>query len=425
MKNYRFMVFAQLFLFIASILTGNYSLLILSAFVMIGGLQIQGPEFFEDFAIPVNAGVLTPAEQVLQKELRKNKWIWGIQATYEGHVRAATGAATPLTYLPEFPLGAIDRFRINGNHKTLGVREILNLSGPTLWQYITSFQFRPLRARVKFNNGAEYQAIGNGSSANPAIVSSANNDYDVRISYVIPFPPQGIPIEQQALFMLKADDWETLNFYFTPADASGFFDNRAATTVTFGAFGSGVGAVAGNPLLRVHMLRPNMGLARNKYTPAVVWRTFQGGGTLNSILQSTNLTDGLIARLSTTPDKYLRLLWKTGVSPTTAPTAGVVGGFGSLSDSIITRPKIKLSGKTVRNPVNTFAHKEWQELSKGTSFPAGYLPVDFLETGDVNTFFNVKGLTKDDFTFEGDLSAAANQIGELMEERIEGIPAGA
>lgn len=420
MKNYRLMIVAQAFLFAAVLFTGHYSLLVFS--VLIGGLQIQGPEFFEDFAIPVNAGVLTPAEQVLQKEVRKNKWIWGILATYEGHARAATGAATPLTYLPEFPLGIIDRFRIEGNHKTLGVREFLNLSGPTLWQFITSFQYRPLRARVKFNGGTEYQAIGNGSSANPAIVSSTNNDYDIRVSFLIPFPPQGIPIEQQALFMLKGDDWETLNFHFTPADGSGLFDNRAGTTVTFGAYGSGTGAVAGNPLLRVHLLRPNMGLSRNKYSPALTWRTFQGGGTLNSILQTSNLSDGLIARLSVTPDKYLRLLFKTGLSPTTAPTAGVNGGFGTLSDTIITRPKIKLSGKIVRNPVDTFTHKEWQETTKGTSFPNGYLPVDFLDTGDANTFFNVKGLTKDDFTFEGDLTAAANQIGELLEERIEGTP---
>lgn len=395
------------------------------------GLQIQGPEWFEDVPVPVVAGAITPQELLTQKEIRKNKWLWGILVEADFHVRAATGAATPLTYLPEFPLGFIDRFRIEGNHYDFGVREFFNVSGNTLVNYVNSFQLRPLSALVKFNGAAAYQAIGpatgsgiagQNAAINPVIASSANNDYDVQVAYLIPFVPLGIPVEQQALFMLRGDSWETLNFHFNVADQSGLFDNKTGTTFTFGAFGSGTGAVAGQPLVRISLLRPNMGLARGKYKPALVWRTFQSGATLSTPLQSQNLTDGQIARLSVTPDKYLRAYVKTGVKTTDTPTAGVAAAFNGLTDGIITRPKVKLSGKLVRNPISTFTHKEWQQLAHGSFHRPGYHLIDFLETGDVNTFFSVKGLTKDDFTYEGDLVAAANQIGEILEERIENQP---
>src|SRR6266852_5012939 len=224
------------------------------------GLQIQGPEWFEDIAVPVAAGVITPQELLTQKEIRKNKWVWGLLVEAAFHVRAATGAATPLTYQPEFPLGFIDRFRIEGNHYDFGVREFFNMSGPTLVQFVNFFQLRPLSAQVSFNAAAAYQAIGPKSgigiagqiaATNPTIVSSANNDYDVQIAYLVPFVPLGIPVEQQALFMLRGDSWETLNFHCNVADGSGLFDNKTGTTITFGAFGSGTGAVAGNPLIRV------------------------------------------------------------------------------------------------------------------------------------------------------------------------------
>lgn len=396
------------------------------------GLQIQGPEWFEDIAVPVAAGVLIPQELLTQKEIRKNKWVWGLLVECAFHVRAATGAATPLTYLPEFPFGFIDRFRIEGNHYDFGVREFFNVSGNTLAALCNFFQLRPLSALVSFNGGAAYQSgysaktgvgiPGQPLATNPAIASSANNDYDIRVYYLIPFTPLGIPIEQQALFMLRGDSWETLNFHCNVADQSGLFDNKTGTTTTFGAFGSGTGAVAGNPLIRVHLLRPNMGLARNKYKPALVWRTFQGGATLATPLTAANLTDGLIARLTVVPDKYVRALVKTGVKPTDTPTAGVNSAMNGLTDSIVTRPKVKLSGKLVRNPITTQMHKEWQMIAHGSTQPLGYHLIDFVETGDVNTFFSVKGLTKDDFTYEGDVVAAANQIGEILEERIEQQP---
>jgi hypothetical protein len=390
-------------------------------------LQIQGPEWFEDVPITVPP---VPQELVTQKELRKNKFIWGLLVEVSFHVRAATGAATPLTYSSEFPLGIIDRWRIEGNRIGYGVREFMNVSANTFWNFVNCFSLRPQSIYISFNGGKNFLFNPNslvlGEATLPVIASSTNNDYDVRCVYLLPFSVLGKPIAQQSLFMLKGDEWETLNFHFTYADQTGLFDNLTGTTFTFGAVGSGSGAVAGTPLVRVHLLRPNMGPSRNAFSPGLVWRTFQAGGTLNSILQTSNLTDGLIARLSVTPNKYIRFFLKTGTKPVSAQTAGVNSHIEGLSDSIVTRPKVKVSGKLVRNPIDNFTAKEWVQVAHGApSGGPGYFLQDFCELGDINTYFSTSGLTKDDFTLEGDLTSGANQIGELLEERIEGAPQGA
>jgi hypothetical protein len=403
-------------------------------------LQIQGPEQFEQFTIPAPAGVLTPQEFTTQKELRKDKYIWGMLVEVLFHVRATTGAATPLIFNDEFPLNIIDRWRIEGSKVNLGVREFMNVSGATLQRYCNLFKRKPGVVQVSFMGGALMQVIGNGLGVqnstpntlfgNPVkgggaptgdgtavIASSVSNDFDIRIVYLIPMAPLGIPIAQQAIFMLKGTEWETLNFHFTFGDQSSLFDNRAGSTFAFGAFGSGVGDVTGNPLVNIHLLRPNMGMQRNKINPALPWRTFQN---LNTTLQATNLTNGQIARLSVTPDKYVRNVVKTGVLPNDAMTPGVSSVINGLTDDIITQPLIKISGKPIRNPYTTAAAKEWIGEAHGVEIPTGYSLNDFSELGNVNTYVSVKGLTKDDFTLEGNVTAGGNQVGEIFEERLEG-----
>ena len=402
-------------------------------------LQIQGPEIFEQFTVPTPGGLSIPQEYTTQKELRKNKFIWGMLVEVLFHVQATTGVATPLTFLPEFPLSIIDRWRIEGDRIGYGTREFLNVPGDTFQQFVNMFKSTPGKCLVSFQGGQNLQVVGLGLGAGPAggatligspvsgtnatgpvidtIASGGTNDFDVAIYYLIPFAPLGIPIEQQAIFMVKGSEWSTLNFHFTFGDQSSLFDNKAGSTFLFGAYGSGTGAVAGNPLFNIHLLRPNLGLQRNKVNPALVWRTFQN---LNTTLQSTDLVDGLIARLSVTPDKYVRFLSKTGLTTTDSLTPGVVSPMEGLSDTIITKPELKVSGKLVRNPQSTAAAKEWTSQAHNVFQPTGYFLQDMCELGNANTYFSVLGLTKDDFTYEGNVTSASNQIGQVLEERIEG-----
>ena len=402
------------------------------------GMILQGPEWFETIQVPNAAGVQTPQELLPQKELRKNKFIWGIKAVAKFHVRVVGAAGNASVFNKEFPLGFIDRLKVDGSSKKFGgVREFQNVSAPTLVQFLNGFTFRPLSAFVAINGGKFIQMIG--PTAGTGIDGSTNNalpagptagasttDYDCIVAYMIPFVPLGVPIEQQALFMLKGPDWEVLNVHFYVADQSGLFDVKANTTITFGAIEGGAinggsSAPAGNPTISIHLMRPNLGTARDSSALGrlLLHRTFQ---PLTSTIQAANLTDGLIARLSVTM-KYLRMWAKTGVKPTDTPSNGVGAVIQGLTDGIITRPKLKKAGVLIRNPIATFEAKEWYSFAHGTPTPAGYILYDFCESGDVNTYFPADQIkTKDDFTFEGDVTAAANQIGEILEERILEAP---
>jgi hypothetical protein len=413
------------------------------------GLQKQPQEFFETLLVPQAAGAIVPNEMIPQKEIRKNKLIWGLYVSVLFHVKVVGVGGNASVLNAEFPLGFIDRVKVDGSSRKFGgFREFLNVNGPTFWQFNNLFPPigtsgpRTQSAYVSRNGGTFIQQIGpnagigiDGSAGNVVPVGptagAATTDYDVKLGYLIPLVPTGLQDPaQQALFLLNGPDWEVLNLHLFTADQSGLFDVKANTTITFGAIqgtskAGGTAAVSGNPTLQVHMIRPNLGAARNNPNLGrlLLHRTFQ---PLTSVLQSGNITDSLIARLSVQM-KYLRNIVKVGVKPTDTPTNGVGAVINGLSDSIITRPKIKKAGVPVRNPIDIFSYKEWHSLSQGTTQPFGYFLSDFLEDGDVNSFFPAdKVKTKDDFTLEGDVTSAANQVGELLEERVlEAVPTAA
>lgn len=411
------------------------------------GLQLQPSEFFETLLVPVSAGVIVPNELIPQKEIRKNKLVWGITLDISFHVQVvgAAGNASVLNF--EFPLGFIDRLKIDGSSRKFGgFREFLNVNFPTLIQFLalypqigTNGAFRYPRVEVATAGGTFVQQLGPNSGTdttgltgktiapNPT-AGAATTHYDVRMSVVIPVVPIGLQDpSQQALFLLNGPDWEVLNLHVFNADQSGLFDVKANTTITFGAIQGtakigGTAGPSGNPTIQVGLIRPNLGSARNnaQLGNLLLHRTFQ---TLTTVLQASNLTDSLIARLSVQM-KYLRNFTKTGVKPTDTPTNGVGAVINGLTDGVITRPKIKKAGVPIRNPISTISQKEYYSQNNNVTVPFGYILFDFLDHGDANTYFPADKIkTKDDFTFEGDLTSAANQIGELMEERIlEAVP---
>lgn len=411
------------------------------------GLQIQPAEFFETLTVPVAAGAIVPNELVPQKELRKNKLLYGVQLDIAFHVQVVGAAGNASVLNTEFPLGFIDRVKVDGSSRKFGgFREFLNVNFPTLMQYLalypqigTNGAFRYPSVLVSQAGGTFVQQLGPNSgtdvtgktgkaiATNPT-AGATTTHYDVRIQSIIPFVPIGLQDpSQQALFLLNGPDWEVLNLHVFNADQSGLFDVKANTTITFGniqgtSLAGGTAAPSGNPTINVQLIRPNLGSARNNPNLGnlLLHRTFQN---LTTVLQAANLTDSLIARLSVQM-KYLRNIVKTGVKPTDTPTNGVGAVINGLTDSIITRPKIKRAGIPIRNPINTISYKEYYSQANNVSVPFGYILTDFLDHGDANTYFPADKIkTKDDFTFEGDLTAAANQIGELLEERVlEAVP---
>ncbi len=357
-------------------------------------LMINPAEFHEtiDFGSIVNGAL---KEVPLTKKFPLNKDIWGVQLEYLA--RIAVTVAAPGAVLPEAPQNILSRVRVYGEHNK-GTREPLNLHGATLYQVIARENVR----NPRIDNGGLANAVGN---------------YDVRILLTIPLVPTGVPVTQQARYMIHGDDWKALTLAITHGDRGSIFD-AATGTVAFSGFGG-----TGNPTCHVSLIRPNLGPLRNRIRPAIYYRTFKD---LTTILTASSLSDALITSLNV--GKKLRgLVVKTGVKATVAsPSDGAV--YTSLSDGVITRAFLNLDGKRIRNPITTASLKEWYADRNQKSLPTGYFEFDFAEGGpqgggDMRTSFPADGLTdKNNWELRGDVAVAANQQGEAVSEEVEGVP---
>lgn len=351
------------------------------------GLPGIYPEPFED--IPFT--VLT--EQTTVREIPKEKWISGFLLEFEGRVTVTVADAGPVH--PEAPQSLIELIRLEGQHKSLGQREIFRLRGSTAVEY------------------ANIYAGGRALSLNDGGLDGAVASYDFRIFYMVSATLEALSPAQQVFYMLKGDDWRTLSLRLSFGDRSSLFD-AATGTVAFTAFGSATGA----PRVRVHLLRPLMRNARNAIIPAIVHRSFR---ELTGVMTASNLTDAFIAELNI-GKLYRSLLIKTGVIATTAPPSAGVNVFASLSDDIMTRPKLKLDGKIIRDAFDWRASKEYSAWAYNRTQRVGYHLYDFAEQHDIAQAFPAQGLTRDRrFELHGDLTAAANQRAELIETEIEGV----
>jgi hypothetical protein len=153
---------------------------------------------------------------------------------------------------------------------------------------------------------------------------------------------------------------------------------------------------------------------------------------LSTILTSASLTDAPIQDLDV-GFKVLSYLVKTGVQDTT--TTGGINAYASLSDAIITRPKVKLDNVVIKDDISPITARAYSLLEFGYGGQAGvangaaagadtgYSPLEFIEGHDLNTAFRGDMLNRSNkLQLAGDVTAAASQQGEVVEEMLEGEP---
>lgn len=358
-------------------------------------LRLQGPNFFQDLNLTA-----TNQEYLPVGDLTRPKWMWGLLCELKGRLTIAGAAG--LNALAEAPQSLINYIKVEGIHKVLGQRTIFYMRGPSCIAHANMYG----RGRnLTLNNGGIV----------PNAASTATGNYDFDIAYLIPFPPQGVPLNQQALFMLKTEDWKQLQIRVSFADATALFANLNGATYTFKAFGSS----SGSPVFSINTIEPQLGSFRNSINPALVQRTWQD---VTTPLTASTLTDGLLAQLSVGL-RHRGLVLKQGTIQTGTSSGVTAFGNAGLVDTIVTRPLVKLDQALIRNPKNTFASKEWTGWAQAATQPAGYNLIEFAEGGDIRTVFPAHKLTTaNKFELRGDVTAAANQQGEVIEERIEGNP---
>jgi hypothetical protein len=358
-------------------------------------LRLQGPNFFQDLTLNN-----TNTEYIPVGDLTRPKWMWGLLCELKG--RLTVSVASGLLVTAEAPQSLINYIKVDGIHKVLGQRTIFYERGPSI-----------IATANMYGRGRNLTLVNGGIVPNAATLPAASYDFD--IAFLIPFPPQGIPLNQQALFMLKTEDWKQLQIRVSFGDATALVGTLNGATYTFSGFG-GVGA---NPIFSINTIEPQLGSFRNSINPALVQRTWQD---ITTPLTASTLTDGLLAQLSVGL-RHRGLVFKQGTIRTGASGGVTVFAQNGLVDTIITRPLVKLDQALIRNPKNTFASKEWTGWAQAATQPAGYGLVEFAEGGDIRTLFPAHKLTTaNKFEFRGDVTAAANQQGELIEERIEGNP---
>jgi hypothetical protein len=351
-------------------------------------------------------GTGSPAEVGLVNRIPLDKPLWG--ALLEVRYRVVTTGGVG-NVAAEGAINFIQRVRVVGTHKRFGTREIVNLRGASLFELEKKYSF-----------GMSAPVTSNLPAAGAAFAAST---YDVNFVIPVPFVPRGIPKLQQMMFLVRNDEWATFDIYVTFGDVTAI-GVSPQTTGTFSDFGGG-----GSPRVRVSVIRSILGEARGLIQPALFRRQFL---PLTTVLTSANLTDSPIQDLDV-GFKVAAYLVKTGVATTTS-TGGILS-FSSLSDGIITRPKVKLDNVVIKDAISPltarcyalieFAYGGNSGLAPGAAAGAstGYMPIDFCEGHDLNTAFRGDMLNRSNkLQLAGDVAAAANQQGEVIEEMLEGEP---
>lgn len=368
------------------------------------------PEYVADILDPITygaTGVATPQEVGLVNRIPLDKPLWGM--LLETRYRVITTGAVG-NVVSEAAVNFIQRVRVVGTHKRFGTREIVNLRGATLYELEKKYSF-----------GMASPLISNLPAAGASFAAAT---YDVNFVLPVPFVPRGIPKLQQMMFLVRNDEWATFDVYVTFGDITSI-GVSPQTTAAFSDFGGG-----GVPRVRVTVIRSILGEARGLIQPAVFRRQSL---PLTTVLTSANLSDAPIQDLDV-GFKVAAYLVKTGTATTTA-TGGILS-FTSLSDGIITRPKIKLDNVSIKDALSPLTAKGYALLEYGAFGTAGGAPgaaasgadtgyhsMEFCEGHDLNTAFRGDMLNRSNkLQLAGDVVVAANQQGEIVEEMLEGEP---
>jgi hypothetical protein len=360
--------------------------------------RLQGPEQEQTINLQPLSTNTFPAS------IKTDKFIWGLLVQL--HLRIQVGG-TAFTPLVNAIANLIQELRVYGTHTRYGAQVPVRMRGQSLWDL--SAQFAKAYQPQFYVNG-----VRGGSFA-----GAANTNYDVDMFLVVPFPTQGIPLADQILNgALKGPDWAgDLHVAMDIGDGTSL--GTTAGNITISAFGSN----SGNGQILLSLIRPNLGTMpdgtaiQSLITPSICFKTYKA---IDAILQGSNLVGQKISDLNV-GKKMARIIVKTGVQQTST-SAGVLV-YASLSDAIITRAFPALDGKNIKNPYNSASTRELEFYFREAVPVKGYNIIDWIEGGNIQSAFPSQGLTSSRrWELDGDVTAASNQIGEVMMEELLGDP---
>jgi hypothetical protein len=372
----------------------------------------QGPEQEQTLTWNALNVVSTPTA------IRTDRKIRNLLFHFRGRItNAGTGptlrTAPPLLGTQLFAL--IQQITLRGQHQTFGAQTPIIIRGETAAEYFAILypNYTPFFT-VAQNGGAPVRS--------QALDVTAAHTNDVEFVLPVPLFPPGINANDVPFYCIHGPDWPG-NLYVDILFADGTALATANPPTTFTAYGSGSGSPIVNILSERPLLGKNLSAA---IKPAITFRVHNFAAPTNAVVNTggvgVKLTDLIVGKDTT------RIFLKTGTQGA-GESAGVVA-YGTLSDLIVTRSFPALDVRNLGFQLGDAPLQDYMGRDYGRVIPIGYKMVrDFISTPGVSTDANPKGAFPSSqltaarkWELDGDVTAAANQIAEVVQEMTLGRP---
>lgn len=376
---------------------------------MLGVSAISRPDFIGDitmattnsrYQLGTNGGLIP-----------NNRFLYGMTLRVQCRM-TNPGSGGPTGVRADAPFSLIERIDISGFHRPRGQQELFySLRGSEIYNLAKMYGGTPPFMRPASAPG--------WPTFRPSLSITPDDVNDIEFVLPIIFPPEMVPIEDQANYILDAPNYDQLKMDVYFADSKSVFSGQT-TEPTFSALGS----ATGSPRVRVHGMFVLGGQALLGVIPARVWRYSQEL-TAGDINGSGTVTG---SRLFNIPrgNKIRSILMKTGVKATTASSGNNV--YDSLSDDIFTNVKVYRGlNNAIRNFVDFREPKIESHMRYQLYPPDGHGLIDFVLNGRLSEVFDTVGLIAGpsgdtDCFVAADVAGAANQAAIFVVQEIRGVP---
>jgi hypothetical protein len=376
----------------------------------------QGPEFEQTLLFAPLTQVSTPTS--LRTD-RKIKWV-----DFHLRMRITNAGVGPTLRTGPSILGVnnsnvlfalFQQITVRGQHLKYGSQTIFQMRGEAIAEYL---------ALLLPNYIPQYSVSANGGALTRfgalSTVLAQTNDIDLVLP--VPLYPPDLSATDAVMYCVHGPDWPG-NLFVDILFADGTALATANPPVLFSAFGSGAGSGTIDILTERPLLgKDYMSSIRGAITYRLVFSqqptaaVSAGGGT------GIKLSDLQVGKDTT------RIFLKTGTQG--AGESAQVIAYGALSDLITTRTFFSLDSRGLRfqNANGDPVLQDYMARMYGRFIPAGYRMIDFISNtgnGPANpkTAFGSSQLTAArKFELDGDVTAAANQIAEVVQEMVLGAP---
>jgi hypothetical protein len=376
----------------------------------------QGPEFEQNLAWANTTVLTTPTS------LRTDRKIAFYTLHMRGRITIGAGTVTfrtppPLLGTPLFSL--IQQISIRGQHFRYGSQVPFQMTGETAAEYLAIVfpNYSPTFS-VSVNGGA---LVKSGALSGTI---AATNDFD----FVLPIPlfPPDISGGDIPFYCIHGPDWAG-NVYMDVKTADVTALSATLASIANGGTVTAFGSATGTGVIEINSERPLISKDfMSKIRPAITFRvtnaqqpTATVSGVSGSGLKLSDLTVG---------KDTTRIFAKFGTA--LAATTGGVTTFGTLSDIIATRTFFSMDVRALRfqGPNGDSVLQDYLGRKYGRTVPAGYRVMDFISTNGPaaanpkGAFPSSKLTAARKFELDADVTAAANQISEVVQEMLLGRP---